>query len=193
MPQAIHYERLIIGYHGCDKAVAEDVLLNGASLKLSENQYDWLGQGIYFWEYGPKRAMDWAVFQKTRGKVNEPCVLGAFIHLRRCFDLTDTTATDMLAAWHGRLKQAEDAGSIRLPENKRAADGADLLLRYLDCFVFNWGLKELADAGHGYQTVRGVFVEGPPAYAGSGVMTKTHVQVAVRDPACILGFFRPTD
>ena len=42
-----------------------------------------------------------------------------------------------------------------------------------------------------FQTVRGVFVEGDPAYAGAGMRTKTHIQIAVRDPACILGYFKP--
>ena len=45
---------------------------------------------------------------------------------------------------------------------------------------------------YGYQTVRGVFVEGEPAYDGAGIYTRTHVQIAVRDRACILGYFLPT-
>ena len=32
----------------------------GANLNSSENDYDWLGSGIYFWEEGPKRALEWA-------------------------------------------------------------------------------------------------------------------------------------
>jgi len=43
-----------------------------------------------------------------------------------------------------------------------------------------------------YQTVRGVFVEGAEAYPGAAIHTKTHVQIAVRDPACVLGYFLPT-
>ncbi len=42
-----------------------------------------------------------------------------------------------------------------------------------------------------YQTVRGVFVEGEAAYEGSGFQSKNHLQIAVRDPSCILGYFRP--
>ena len=36
------------------------------------------------------------------------------------------------------------------------------------------------------------FHEGVPAFQGSGIHTKSHIQVAVRDPACILGYFKPT-
>jgi hypothetical protein len=42
-----------------------------------------------------------------------------------------------------------------------------------------------------YDTVRGVFPEGAEAYPGAKILKKTHVQVAVRNPACLLGFFRP--
>jgi hypothetical protein len=41
------------------------------------------------------------------------------------------------------------------------------------------------------QTVRGVFVEGNPAFPGSQIYAKTHVQIAVRDSSCILGYFLP--
>ncbi len=42
-----------------------------------------------------------------------------------------------------------------------------------------------------FQTVRGAFVEGDPVYEGARIHAKTHVQIAVRDPSCILGYFRP--
>jgi hypothetical protein len=42
-----------------------------------------------------------------------------------------------------------------------------------------------------YQTVRGVFVEAEPAFFGSKIMRKSHIQLAVRDPSRILEYFRP--
>jgi len=56
----LDYQRTIIAYHGCDEALADRVLRTGETLKVSENDYDWLGTGIYFWEFGPDRAMAWA-------------------------------------------------------------------------------------------------------------------------------------
>ena len=41
------------------------------------------------------------------------------------------------------------------------------------------------------QTVRGVFQEGAPAFSGAGIKLKSHIQVAVRDPRAIIGYFRP--
>lgn len=29
-------------------------------MRSSDNDYDWLGPGIYFWENNPKRAIDYA-------------------------------------------------------------------------------------------------------------------------------------
>lgn len=51
-----------LGYHGCDRDVAETLLSEDPKFKHSTNDYDWLGSGIYFWENNPKRAMDWARF-----------------------------------------------------------------------------------------------------------------------------------
>ena len=28
--------------------------------QLSQNEYDWIGHGIYFWEFAPYRAWEWA-------------------------------------------------------------------------------------------------------------------------------------
>jgi len=56
----LKYQRTVIGYHGCDESVVKDVLLRGRTLRPSENDYDWLGRGIYFWEHGPRRAYEWA-------------------------------------------------------------------------------------------------------------------------------------
>lgn len=38
---------LLLGFHGCDKQLAEDVVLGKTTLKPSTNDYDWLGWGIY--------------------------------------------------------------------------------------------------------------------------------------------------
>ena len=42
------YQRTVIAYHGCDESVVRRVLLTGDHLSASENDYDWLGYGIYF-------------------------------------------------------------------------------------------------------------------------------------------------
>lgn len=41
-----------------------------------------------------------------------------------------------------------------------------------------------------YQSVRAAFLEGEPLYDGAGFKAKNHIQIAVRDTDCILGYFR---
>ena len=190
------YHRLVVRYHGCDRATAESVLLGGESLRKSSNRYDWLGEGIYFWEHGYRRAAEFAEWKKDRGEIEEPMVLGAYIHLGRCFDLTDTWATSRLPDYFERLRASLEAMGDSLPENRPAgASDFDLVLRDLDCAVLNLALRLLGDeVGEDesyFQTVRGAFVEGDPVYEGARIHAKTHVQIAVRDPSCILGYFRP--
>jgi hypothetical protein len=56
----LDYQRFVIGYHGCDKEIADRVFMGEGELEYSSNRHDWLGKGIYFWEYGPHRAYEWA-------------------------------------------------------------------------------------------------------------------------------------
>ena len=63
----MRHERTVIGYHGCDATVAER-LLAGEPFAPSDNNFDWLGRGVYFWEYGYQRAQDWAMqWPRLRG------------------------------------------------------------------------------------------------------------------------------
>jgi hypothetical protein len=66
----LSYQRTVIAYHGCDESVVTGVLLHGQRVTASANDYDWLGRGVYFWEHGPRRALEWAqwrarVFKKV--------------------------------------------------------------------------------------------------------------------------------
>ena len=56
-PEASSWPETVVGYHGCPQEVA-DLLLAGQPWQPSANTYDWLGGGIYFWEYAPHRAGD---------------------------------------------------------------------------------------------------------------------------------------
>jgi hypothetical protein len=185
----MRYDRTVITYHGCDAEVAEQ-LLAGKPFKASENEYDWLGNGVYFWEYGLDRALRFAHFQQQRGKVTNPAVVGAIVQLGNCFDLTDTRFTSQLKTayeWCADFYQQEGK---TLPVN--AGPTPDKKLRRLDCLVLNLYLAYLdEEAPERFQTVRAAFEEGPAAFPGSMIRQETHVQIAVRDPRCTIGVFRP--
>jgi hypothetical protein len=63
------FARIVVGYHGCTRTFADALLLGKipiAQWNKSENAYDWLGEGIYFWEHSPGRALRWATEQFRR-------------------------------------------------------------------------------------------------------------------------------
>lgn len=76
----------IYGFHGCSKETFEKVIYNNQPLNKSTNRYDWLGNGIYFWENSYQRAVEWAI---THYGEKNAAVIGAFIDLGYCLDLTD--------------------------------------------------------------------------------------------------------
>ena len=187
------YQRLVIAYHGCDTRVARDVLDRNHALSPSENDYDWLGHGIYFWEHGPARALEWAEQQKMLGKIKNPAVVGVILHLGNCFDFLDTHFTDLLGAAFGSFEADLHSSQQEMPVNSpRHAGDADNLIRRLDCAVINWTLKLIEPKSGRFQSVRGVFQEGELAFPNSAIRRKSHIQIAVRDASCIVGYFRPS-
>lgn len=179
----------VLGYHGCDQAVA-NALLNGAEFKHSKNDYDWLGSGIYFWEANPKRGLDFAKEVENRtGKIAIPAVVGAVIELGLCLDLTTQAGIDQVKQSFDSLSKALKLSKSPLPRNK-----SGLLRRNLDCAVINYlhhiRREQQAPA---IDSVKGIFVEGSPVYEDSGFFHKTHVQICVCNPDCIKGVFRVPD
>ncbi len=187
----LKYQRTVIGYHGCDESVARNVLLRGRNLRPSDNDYDWLGRGIYFWEHGPQRAYEWARHSK---RLKKPAVIGAFINLGYCFDLLDINYTQLLTDLFPLYRRAYETTGTPLPLNLSPKNHTcnDLILRHLDCSVINWCLDFLEkQENQHFHTVRGLFSEGTPVFEGSKILAKSHIQIAVRDAAAIVGYFKP--
>jgi hypothetical protein len=154
------YDRIVIAYHGCDAATVER-LLRGVSFKKSQNDYDWLGEGIYFWEYGAHRALKFAHDQKALGKVTTPAIIGALVQLGHCFDLMDTRFTEELPLAFEMFKKHHRSTGRPMPSN--SGKTPDKLLRRRDCAVLNYYLDELHHiGGETYDTIRCGFVEGAP-------------------------------
>ena len=187
----------VFGFHGCDKKVAERILSsNNECLKQSENDYDWLGHGIYFWENDPERALKYAQhIKKNPGRsstvINDPAVIGAVINLGRCFNLIEAINLQILKDGYRLLCDTFKKKGLHLPENtKPLSKEKDLLLRRLDCAVVN---MTVANAKEPFDTVRGVFWEGKELYKNAGFKEKNHIQICVRNHNCIKGFFHPRE
>jgi hypothetical protein len=166
----------VVGYHGCSEQTASRILAGGESFVPSANEWDWLGEGVYFWEYAPERAGEWAR-QRYRSRA---AVLEARIRLGRCLNLLDTKHfTDIRRVYDVFVTELADTG-LPVPENR--PDGR----RYLDQRVVNLYCRlHSEETERPYQTVRGCFPEGDPIYPGSAILSRTHIQVAVRDADCM--------
>lgn len=179
---------LVIGFHGCDKSTFDRVIKDGEMLALSENKYDWLGNGMYFWENSYERAWEWANQSK---KITNPAVIGAVIDLGLCLNLTDYSSASILRRGYQILELKYDAAGSPLPKNRVNKDGIPLL-RDLDCAVIQEIHRFHKENGiRDYDSVRGVFTEGTSPYKGGGMLDKTHIQLCIVNPNCIKGFFAP--
>jgi len=160
-----------------------------------------LGSGIYFWENDPQRALEFAEAAVsnpllTRGKIRKPFVVGAVIDLGLCLNLLDRAGLAEVEKAYPLLVMANELVSAPLPENK----GPDRAARFLDRAVIETlhstraaVNKEKRSRGKypPYDTVRGAFWEGGDLYPNAGFGKKNHIQIAVRNSACIKGYFRP--
>ena len=169
------FPQLIFGYHGCERNVAENVVLNRGNLHPSENRWDWLGAGAYYWEGAPERALDWA-----KKHCKDPAVLGAVIDLGHCMNLMDVESQSLLQHTY-RVQRTQNE---KMPENGKFCHD-------LDCFVINTACEYLSGIGRAFDTVRGAFPEGDPVFADSKILTMTHVQICVRNPEVVVAYFLP--
>ena len=172
------YHRTVIGYHGTRKRTAE-ALVRGTPFRDSENDDDWLGHGVYFWEYAPQQAWWWA---ERRYKDDEPAVVGAMIRLGHCLDFLDPQNGKLLEQSHKTLKEVFGITGKALPDNANNH-------KYLDCLVFQYMCQALQDSGRNVDACRAVFVPSGSRdryWTRSGVYRGSHLQLCIRNPANIL-------
>lgn len=185
-----YHNRFVFGFHGCDEEVCKKILNSqNENLNASNNPYDWLGNGIYFWLNDPLRALEWA---EASSKVKKPAVLGAIIDLGACLNLNERDGVNILETYYERLKKDCEINGYELKRNKSPDEGGYPLLRYLDCAVITEIHKDFDNNKElRFDTVVGTFLEGKAAYPNAGFNNKTHTQVCVRNANCILGYFLP--
>jgi len=170
------YHRTVVGFHGTTKVTA-DRIVTGGKFRPSQNDYDWLGSGIYFWEYAPKQAWQWA--RKRYSKNTKIAVVGSMIRLGNCFDLLDPENATALI----ETKKILEKTAVRLPKNHNAK-------KYLDCAVFQAFYKIQEDNEEKVDSTRAVYVPTDSKkrlWDRSWLYRESHVQLCVRNPMCILG------
>ena len=195
----------LIGFHGCDLDIRNKLVNNPDYIEISKKPYDWLGHGMYFWEHNYTRAMQWAEDKAAKGKIKTPGVLGAVLQLGHCCDFLDSKFTGMIGQYYEAMSTKYSATGSELPINSDLNEDKhqDRLLRRLDCATIEYMHETILErykadmANQGYSnfqlfdSTRGAFSEGGPAFSGAGIMRKSHIQICIRNMNCIKGFFIP--
>ena len=169
---------IVTGYHGTNSEVADIIERDG--FQLSQNAYDWLGDGVYFFQDAPCRAWEWA-----RARYGEDgSVIGAEIRIADCMDLLDVGWNEVISDMYDEyLKFLRNAGLSRPTQSGGA--------HRLDREVINYTVGVLGESGIRIACVRAAFREGRPVYADSAFFNQSHVQIAVRDTdVCIQRIWR---
>ncbi len=142
---------------------------------------------------------------KKKGKIKNPAVVGVVFQLDHCLDFTDSEYIDLLSSYYEQMKKDFIKTGQELPKNKNFSkdENNDLIIRELDCAVIEYlhqkieedinnSIKEkIPSKMKSFDTVRGIFTEGGPAFEGAGIQKKNHIQVCIRNLNCIKGFFIP--
>lgn len=173
---------IFIGFHGCDESARDQLLTKPRNVKISEKPFDWLGHGFYVWENNYDRALEWAKDKEKRGKIKKASVIGVVFTLDYCLDLIDSEFIKMLSIYYELMEKDFAYIGKDLPKNKdvKEDEHKDLLIRELDCAVIQYlhqKIKEEVKSDKNtllkeFDSARGVFTEGGPAFPGAGVQKK---------------------
>ena len=196
---------LVFGFHGCDAETCQRLLNKPNEVVYSRKPYDWLGHGMYFWENNYDRALLWAEDKKKRGDIKTPAVIGAVLYLGYCLDLLDNQFVKMIQGYYKPLEAIYRNSNTELPQNRDLSQDKykDKIFRDLDCTLIEYMHQSILEqinedketTGYSelklFDSARGVFTEGGPAYPGAGILEKSHIQICIRNSNCIKGFFLP--
>jgi hypothetical protein len=131
---------LILGFHGCEKSEQKKLIEDSSYIRSSNESYDWLGHGMYFWENNPERALKWAEQKQRAGTLENPAVVGAVISLGRCLDLIDSQNITILKNSYELFRTESESLDNPIPVNigHPKDKSPDRVLRYLDCAVIEY-------------------------------------------------------
>ncbi|WP_260986198.1 hypothetical protein [Bordetella genomosp. 13] len=130
----------------------------------------------------------------TRQPIVTPTVVGAVLCVQSWLDMTTQDGLREFGKAHDVLIDSLRSAGSTLPRNAAAGPhDTDILLRQLDNAVFTYlhGVRDAVPQLRPYQAVRGAFPQGAPLAENSGFRRDTHIQIALRDDTCVLGWFLP--
>lgn len=135
----------VIGSHGTSYAAASAIAQGG--FVASRNSYDWLGDGIYFFQDGATRAKQWALDHHRDAAW---AVVDAESDLGGCMDFLDPEWVRLLPEAHDFVVEHSRRAGLPLPVQQGGLHG-------MDREVINYMVGYLAQQGQPIRSVRGAF------------------------------------
>lgn len=193
--------QLLFAYHGCDITLRDD-LVSGriVGLNPSANKYDWLGGGAYFFENDYQRALMFANAARanptkrfTKQPIATPAVVGAVLQFDFILDMTTQEGIEEYSLAYKAMVEYLTKNGQPEPKNSKADDDdADVIVRQLDSDVFNFMHQIRQDTGlEAFQAVRSAFPQGEELAPSSAFKRSSHIQIALREKACVRAWFLP--
>jgi hypothetical protein len=158
-----------------------------SGFQVKTNRYDWLGQGIYFFERSARRAKDWA---NKRNPNAEVCVVTAEIACgvngRNCLNLASREGVDPLEEFFKGI-------AITLPRERIVGfRRTPKAYQRFSCEIFDRFCERMAEIGWDIHVIRSpfgeddyIFSDPDGAFPTAQLQKKARVQIAVRDCCAI--------
>lgn len=193
----------LVVYHGCDVTTRDDLVSGRLKyLNQSNNRYDWLGPGAYFFEGDVERALLFAQASHqnpdkryTAKPIATPAVAGAILRVQSWLDMTTQAGIKEFSLAYQVFAAGRKAEGKPIPTNSPAdITDTDVIYRALDNAVFTWLHNARASQDPPlppFQAVRAAFHQGEKVAPTSGFHANTHIQISLRDNNCVLGWFLP--
>lgn len=177
------------GYHATDQKRAKGIEANG--FLPSNNWYDWLGTGTYFYQDAIGFTRRWATHERAEGPIANPAIFAADIEYDGFLDLVEYGSMARLQEFYKQLETTatEAFGKAKAGERARSAKWRPRP-HPLDCHVINEAVNALRMGGENVRAVRGVFYDGDPLHPTSDLYDRQHIQIAVLDPTLIKKVWR---
>ena len=122
--------QILIGYHGCDITTRDGFVSGTKNPKISRNSYDWLYDGLYFFEGDCDRALKLATAASERSKqaltrqpIATPAVVGVVLDIDRIFDLSTQNGIENFSRAASLIESAYRTRGEKPPENLPAFEG----------------------------------------------------------------------
>ena len=136
------------------------------------------------------------VARRKGSYIRRPAVIGAVIQLGNFFDLLDVRFTRELSLQAARLVKNSTfraaASLTTKPPAPATSTGSAATASASSSTPSFFTLSKFKAASFTPSAASfSVFQEGEPAFRGAGIKLKSHIQIAIRDPRALIGYFRP--